>query len=855
MSHKLSDANNELNLNDNSRETTDLLKAVFKYKDGLQRKKILSQLHQKDGEAASDVKVLKSVKSSLRWFFYSKKEKEDFLNAYADLSSLLEGSYGESARNVTSGDKTLTDEQVWNDFNNDQFSYLNILEDISPGILGTRYGFDAAVSDARYFQTIIWGEEEQIRSLKEKVYKSACSAQQHLAYAELAKVPIEQLKNEVHGARLKPLKEMGYNSVADIYSASQYELSSIYGITDYRAMELKNAASRYERKIAETAKLKISSDHRTDENTNLLKAIFRYKRESKKKPIIKSLHEQDNIIASNVEILNFAEKGFKWFSYSEKERKQFVHAYVDLTSLLQGPYGEKVHKLKPDKTKVTSEEAWDDFNNDPISYFNIIEETNPGLLGNGDSKYGLPEKIAREIQDEDFFQEGLKCKLRRYQEWGVKYILHQKKVLLGDEMGLGKTVQAIATMVSLKNTGATHFMVICPASVMTNWVREIAAKSKLKVLSIHGTNKMQAFHSWQKNGGVAVTTYETTASFKSEKCRINLLVVDEAHYIKNPNANRSVNVRKIAEKADRLLFMSGTPLENKVDEMVSLISILRPDIARNIKKIAFMSMAPQFREAISPVYYRRKREDVLTELPDLEKADEWCDLKPAEREIYEASVFARKFMEMRQVSWNVNDLRGSSKAEHLEEIIKQVAADGRKIIVFSYFLKTIKKIADAFQNECYGPITGSVSPVRRQKIVDSFEKSPSGSILLSQIQAGGTGLNIQSASVVILCEPQIKPSIENQAISRCYRMGQTRNVLVYRLLCSDSVDEKILARLSAKQAQFDAFADKSAAAENSTGLDNNSIQDIIQMEIDRIKKERGAGSRVPRLAGPRNTAK
>lgn len=91
---------------------------------------------------------------------------------------------------------------------------------------------------------------------------------------------------------------------------------------------------------------------------------------------------------------------------------------------------------------------------------------------------------------------------------------------------------------------------------------------------------------------------------------------------------------------------------------------------------------------------------------------------------------------------------------------------------------------------CTNPINGSVTPQRRQEIIDEFDKAPAGTVLVAQIQSGGTGLNIQSASVVVLCEPQFKPSIENQAISRAYRMGQTRNVLVYRLLCEDTVDEK-----------------------------------------------------------------
>ena len=115
-------------------------------------------------------------------------------------------------------------------------------------------------------------------------------------------------------------------------------------------------------------------------------------------------------------------------------------------------------------------------------------------------------------------------------------------------MGLGKTVQAIASMVSLKNTGATHFVVVCPASVITNWCREIRKHSRLTVIKVHGTGRQYALNSWIKSGGVAVTTYETTGYFKlQDDFRFNMLVVDEAHYIKNPEATRSKNVKSISE--------------------------------------------------------------------------------------------------------------------------------------------------------------------------------------------------------------------------------------------------------------------------------------------------------------------
>ena len=135
---------------------------------------------------------------------------------------------------------------------------------------------------------------------------------------------------------------------------------------------------------------------------------------------------------------------------------------------------------------------------------------------------------------------------------------------------------------------------------------------------------------------------------------------------------------------------------------------------------------------------------------------------------------------------------------------------------------------------CYGPINGSVPPAKRQQIVDEFNDAPAGSVLVAQVQSGGTGLNIQAASVVILCEPQFKPSVENQAISRAYRMGQAHSVLVYRLLCEKMVDERVIEILDLKQDVFDAFADPSAAADQSAEVDETSFGEIIREEIDRI---------------------
>lgn len=169
------------------------------------------------------------------------------------------------------------------------------------------------------------------------------------------------------------------------------------------------------------------------------------------------------------------------------------------------------------------------------------------------------------------------------------------------------------------------------------------------------------------------------------------------------------------------------------------------------------------------------------------------------------------------------------------ELVRDAEEEGRKVLVFSFFLDTIQKVKDLLGRQCLNPINGSITPQRRQEIIDEFDKAPAGTVLAAQIQSGGTGLNIQSASVVIICEPQLKPSIENQAISRVYRMGQVRNVIIYRLLCENTIDEKIVSLLAQKQEIFDAFADKSEAVEQQKQeIDHASFGHLIEEEIERI---------------------
>ncbi len=798
--------------------------------------------------------------SFLKRIFISGRQKQRAQEAFEKLSDLEDGEYGAKAEALTSMmNGIVRNGEAWEDFQKQPDAFITVLNGIRPGCFENSRENERGFDRIKAKRLVEWHSKtlkqlQKAADMKLDYRMEAVAAAEGLAAAEavevLREIPVEELNRERKGIRVKALRDYGYNSILDVLAASEGSLSSVYGISEDTAYTIKRIANDIASKARQGTKIRISSDRKTRETTRLISAVAKYMLCAAPAEACRDLYERNErrIRYAVDDIGELCDGKLKWLLASGKEKERAMAAFETLKTLEEGSYfadTEYYLKLINSIDRMTEAEAWNDFSENPVEFFNIIEKLAPGLLGNDDSLYGLPEDLAREIQDECFFPDGLLCELRRYQEWGVKYILHQQKVLLGDEMGLGKTVQAIAAMVSLRNTGATHFMVVCPASVLTNWCREIRKMSRLSVTKIHGVGRSSALRSWIKTGGTAVTTYETTSHISfPEGFGFSMLVVDEAHYAKNPEAKRTKNIKLLCQSADRLLFMTGTPLENSVGEMYQLIKMLQPSVAYAIQDKLSLSSAPQFRKAIAPVYYRRKRDEVLTELPELIESREWCTMYNVERAVYENALRngSGNYAEARRLSWNVGEGERSSKAERLLELVEEARAEGRKVLVFSFFLDTIRRVKSLLKESCLNPINGSVTLQRRQEIIDEFEKAPAGTVLAAQIQAGGTGLNIQSASVVIICEPQFKPSIENQAISRAYRMGQTRNVLVYRLLCERTLEERMVERLDDKQREFDAFADKSEAARESLELDEKTFKDIIKEEIDRINAEQNGKS-------------
>jgi SNF2 family DNA or RNA helicase len=317
-----------------------------------------------------------------------------------------------------------------------------------------------------------------------------------------------------------------------------------------------------------------------------------------------------------------------------------------------------------------------------------------------------------------------------------------------------------------------------------------------------------------------VTTFEALRAMPEDlDVPVAMLVVDEAHYAKNPNALRTQAVSEWAARSRRVLFLTGTPMENKVAEFRVLVGHLRPEVAENLDLDDESLDGTKFREKVAPVYLRRNQEDVLSELPARLETQEWVALEGAALRAYRNAVLEGNFMAMRRAAFDPGTAKGSAKLRRLAEIVGEAADGGRKVIVFSYFRDVLETVIEVLKGRegvpgirVIGPLTGGISPADRQAMVDELTNAKGPAVLVSQIQAGGVGLNIQAASVIIIAEPQLTPSSEEQAIARAHRMGQVRPVDVHRLLCEDSVDQWVLELLADKREAFDEYARRSDMA-------------------------------------------
>ncbi len=453
---------------------------------------------------------------------------------------------------------------------------------------------------------------------------------------------------------------------------------------------------------------------------------------------------------------------------------------------------------------------------------------------NPQSQHGsIAEKIAKKIEQTKFhpiLKKGVN--LRPYQVFGAKFVLQSKRTLLGDEMGLGKTLQALSIATHIQSVNGKVFaLAIIPASLSENWKREVEKFTHLPVYILKGANIPQEVRRFTENGGIAIISYEATwqrlVNTYDFNLKLDLLIIDEAHYIKNELTNRALACTDFISISEHVLLMTGTPIENNISEMVNIIKHINKDVFGNILPNSIEKLTPSdFSKIVSSVYLRRKTDDVLQELPEKTITEEWIELSESDETAYISSVMNKSYHDMRRaVTVGDNSLSvPSAKIKRAKELVSEYLTLNRKIIIFTYYLDVIEYLKNIFATSFV--LSGKIPINKRQQIIDDFSSSNEEHILVAQITSTGIGLNIQAASVVLIIEPQFKPSTEDQAIARSYRMGQKNHVNVHRFFTNNTLEERIYEILCQKSDQMKLYSNESRlkdVSKQATQFENDEV--------------------------------
>ncbi|MEK0160453.1 DEAD/DEAH box helicase [Pseudoalteromonas piscicida] len=444
--------------------------------------------------------------------------------------------------------------------------------------------------------------------------------------------------------------------------------------------------------------------------------------------------------------------------------------------------------------------------------------------------------------------EGQSFTLRDYQVQGVNWLKflnrHQLGGILADDMGLGKTLQVIAYFISQHNTLVTQpSLIVCPTSLVGNWRDEFKRFAPhLPLTIIHGSNREEALTNLS-GARFILTTYpllkRDVAYYKG--LDFDSIVLDEAQYIKNESAQISKCVKSLSARFK--LCLSGTPVENNLLELKSLLDFVMPDVLGTkqqfkqhfqipIEKEQDRPRARELRSLIAPFILRRTKAEVVKELPnktelikELEFSDEQHKLYQGVQHQVESRLlnlfqeqgversklaFLDALLKLRQicchpqlVDKSLTDQHGA-KFEWLAQHLPVLLSEGRKIIIFSQFTSVLDLIAEQCQQQKlkYTMLTGQTR--QRDKAIEAFTQGKCNVFLIS-LKAGGTGLNLTQADTVIHFDPWWNPAVENQATDRAYRIGQDKPVFVYKLIMANSIEEKVFKMQRDKQALVDAL--------------------------------------------------
>ncbi|WP_158078631.1 DEAD/DEAH box helicase [Microbulbifer mangrovi] len=464
----------------------------------------------------------------------------------------------------------------------------------------------------------------------------------------------------------------------------------------------------------------------------------------------------------------------------------------------------------------------------------------------------------------------LNATLRPYQQDGFNWLVFLQRYgfggILADDMGLGKTLQTLALIQHMKESGQLEkpALVVAPTSLTGNWLHEAAQFTpQLIVTLIHGPHRATAFDALQISD-LVITTYPLLVRDWEhyQESGFSLAVLDEAQAIKNPTTKIAEYVRRIP--CDTRLCLSGTPLENHLGELWSLMDFALPGLLGGRKTFNQVYRTPienhgdverqqELAHKVRPFMLRRTKTEVVAELPPKTETIQYVELGSKQRALYESvrismekrirELVARQGMGKSHIEFldallklrqtcidprlvkldKAAGVQESAKLNWLAETLPQLLEEGRNLLIFSQFTEVLKLVELLLQDRGidYAKLTGQTR--KRQQAIDSFQNGDARVFLIS-LKAGGAGLNLTAADVVIHMDPWWNPAVENQATDRAYRIGQDKPVFVYKLVAENTVEERIHQMQRQKQALADSLFD----ATRSSNLPDSS-EDLLAL--------------------------
>lgn len=554
---------------------------------------------------------------------------------------------------------------------------------------------------------------------------------------------------------------------------------------------------------------------------------------------------ENNLLDINLEDFKFNIYEIKDIINKYKQRKKFYRlkdgTYISLEKNSSLDFLENL----TDNIEIEDEDVEENSIKLPIYRALYLEKIFKNMPNTNIQKNEYYKNMISQIEDRQIdlstkIPPKLNAELRTYQKIGYKWLrtLEQYKMggILADDMGLGKTIQLLAVILSYvqKNKGNVKpSIIICPSSLALNWYNEIQKfTSTLKALVISGDylerkRKIEEIGKYQ----VIITSYDSLKrdiDLYKNYC-FKYVVADEAQYIKNNNTKNSKAIKTI--NAETKFALTGTPIENSLSELWSIFDFIMPGYLYKYKKFKELYETPIIKEQnedvmnklkkqIEPFVLRRTKGEVLTELPDKtvtilnnEMLEEQYNIymsymAQARKEIMsqiDINGFEKSqikilslLMRLRQICCHpklfLREYEGeSNKLNQCIEIIQDAVLGGHKILLFSSYTSMFEIIEEKLKNigVKYLKLTGQTKVGERIELVDKFNTNENIKVFLISLKAGGTGLNLTGADMVIHYDPWWNLSAENQATDRTYRIGQKRNVQVYKLITKNSIEEKI----------------------------------------------------------------